>query len=144
MPDCSVVIKWKIPSEAHAAEALEMFGDWIAGAVGLCAPDQLRTEIVAALLKALRRGRVSETYARDAVRELLAAPLRYYKTTPAVLKESFEIARQYGLRPYDCVYVAMAERKKIEFWTGDQRLVNALGAAYPFIHWIGDYRKRRP
>ena len=48
MPDCSVLIKWQIPSEVHAAEAKEMFRDWVAGAVELCAPDQLRTEIVAA------------------------------------------------------------------------------------------------
>ena len=144
MPDCSVLVKWEIPSEANAAEARELMLDWRAGVVYLCAPDQLRTEIIAAFLKALRQRRLTEDEAREAIRRSFALALKYYKTTPRVLQSAFDIAWQYGLRPYDCIYVAMAERKKVEFWTGDQRLVNALGAAYPFIHWIGDYEKRRP
>jgi predicted nucleic acid-binding protein len=144
MPDCSVLVKWEISTEPHAAEAGEMLRDWDSDAILLCAPDQLRTEVIAAFLKALRQRRLSEDEARDSVRRMFALSLKYYKTTPLVLLGAFEIARRFGLRPYDCIYVAMAERKKVEFWTGDQRLVNALGAAYPFIRWIGDYRKRRP
>jgi predicted nucleic acid-binding protein len=144
MPDCSVLVKWKISTEPHAAEAREMLHDWESGAIALCAPDQLRTEIIAAFLKALRQQRLTEDEARQAVRESLALALKYYKTTPIVLQRAFDIAWHYGLRPYDCIYVAMAERKKVEFWTGDQRLFNALRAGYSFIHWIGNYQKRRP
>jgi predicted nucleic acid-binding protein len=144
MPDCSILVKWEIASEPHAAEAREMMLDWRAGAIDLCAPDQLRTEVVAAFLKALRQRRLTEDEARDAIRRSFALALNYYKTTPRVLLGAFEIARHYGLRPYDCIYVAMALRKQVEFWSGDQRLVNALGTAYPFIRWIGDYQRRRP
>jgi predicted nucleic acid-binding protein len=43
-----------------------------------------------------------------------------------------------------CSNVAIAERKRIEFWAGDQRLFNALHGAFPLVRWIGDYRPLRP
>ena len=37
--------------------------------------------------------------------------------------------------------LTLAERKRIELWTGDQRLYNALHQAFPFIRWLGDYQR---
>jgi predicted nucleic acid-binding protein len=141
--DSSVLIKWKITSEEHAAQAEEVLLDWQHGAIEVCAPDQVLTEVMSACLKAFRRRRLSEGEATDAIREYLSFPLTLYKTTKRVIIRAFEIARQENQRAYDCIYVALAERKGIEFWTGDERLYNAVRLRYPFVRWIADYRRKR-
>lgn len=142
--DCSVVVKWKFASEPQAAEAEEMLLDWQAGEVELRAPDQLRVEVLAAFLKGFRQRRLSKDEARDAIREVLVFPLTYYKTTRPVVLRAFDIAAQHNLRPYDCTYVALAERKRVGFWTGDVRLYNTLHVAHPFISRLADYLRKRP
>jgi hypothetical protein len=46
-------------------------------------------------------------------------------------------------RIYDCFYVALAEREGVNFWTGDERLYNALATHLPFIRFIADYKPLR-
>src|SRR5262245_37482437 len=81
--DCSVVVKWKIPSEPHAAEARELFLDWQHDAVQVCVPDQLFAEMMNALLGACRRRppRILLDEARTAVQEVLALPFAVFRTT---------------------------------------------------------------
>jgi predicted nucleic acid-binding protein len=142
--DCSVVAKWYLPSELHASEARELMLDGERPAVQICAPDQLRPEILNTFLKAYRRNRVQLQEARDAVRQLLAYPFTLYRTTPRVISRAFDIAVRANQHAYDCVYVALAEAKKLDFWTGDERLYNAVHAAFPFVRRIADYQRTRP
>lgn len=142
--DCSAVMKWKLASEPFAAEAHELLLDGEAEAVELCSPDQLRAEVVNAFLKAHRRNRLSLDEARDGLREVLTYPFTLYRTTARVVSRAFEIAVGHHQHAYDCIYVAMAEAKRIEFWTGDDRLYNALHATFPFIRRIADYTRKRP
>jgi predicted nucleic acid-binding protein len=44
-----------------------------------------------------------------------------------------EISSQTRHGFYDCLYVALAEREGCELVTADQRLINNLGPAFPFI-----------
>jgi predicted nucleic acid-binding protein len=37
----------------------------------------------------------------------------------------------------------LEEGVDVELWTGDERLVNALIAHFPFVRFIGDYKPRR-
>ena len=39
--DCSVVVKWKIPTEDHAAAAEALFGDWEHQVVDVVVPEPL-------------------------------------------------------------------------------------------------------
>lgn len=145
--DCSVVAKWKLTSEPHAAQARELLLDWRDGAVLVAVPDQLFSELVNSMLGACRKypPRLTVAQARDALRELLASPFTVYRTIgKGILTRAFEIAYPNNQRAYDCLYVALAERKRLEFWTGDQRLFNALHSHFPFIRWIAHYQRRRP
>lgn len=69
--DCSVVVKWKIPSDNHAAAAEELLLDWEHDAVEVWAPFHLQEEVVSTFLRAHRRGRITEEEAREAIRDLL-------------------------------------------------------------------------
>lgn len=72
--DCSVIVKWKIPTEDDAAAAEQLMLDWEHGAVEVRAPYLLQAEVMSAFLRANRRERLSADEAREAIRDLLALP----------------------------------------------------------------------
>ena len=139
--DCSVVVKWKIPTEDHAAAAEALFGDWEHQVVDVLVPNHFTSEVISAFLRAARRGRLTTDEAREAIRDLLALPFVLYDVT-TLADRAFTIAHQHQQRAYDCLYVALAEREEIELWTGDERLYNALHVQHPFVRWIADYQPR--
>ncbi len=49
--DCSVAVKWKIASEPHHAEAVELLLDVRAGAMELIAPAVFPAEVISAFLR---------------------------------------------------------------------------------------------
>jgi predicted nucleic acid-binding protein len=140
--DCSVLVKWELPGEVYATEAMALFSDWQAGAVSVHAPDLLPSEIGGAFLRAVRRGRVTEAQARVSIEGLLRFPYVLYPSVPLV-DRAFEIAHRHGQRIYDCFYVALAEREGLSFWTGDERLYNALRAHHPCVCFIAGYAPRQ-
>ena len=56
-------------------------------------------------------------------------------------ERALRIAVKHG-RPtvYDCQYVALADMKKCELWTADERLFNALRDAFPLIRYLRHFR----
>jgi predicted nucleic acid-binding protein len=136
--DCSVLVKWELTSEDHSGKAMALFQDWQAGRVALHAPDLLPSEIGSAFLRAVRRGRLTVAQALQSVQGLLKFPFVLHASSPLVLR-AFDIAHGQNQRIYDCFYVALAEREGTEFWTGDERLYNALRLQYPFVRFIANY-----
>ena len=144
--DCSVVVAWKIISEPYASQARELFVDWQQGALRVLATDQLFVEMLSAFTKATRGTgpRLMADEARTAIQDVLDLPFSVLRTRgKRTVLRAFEIAQRYNQRGYDCVYVSVAERRQVEFWTGGQRLYNALHADYPLIRWIADYQPMR-
>jgi predicted nucleic acid-binding protein len=147
MIDASVAVKWKLRSEPHDAEAHELYRDWQEGVFEVCIPDQTLAEVANALLRACRKHppQLTPDEAQDGLRELLNLPFSVRRSSARrTITRAFEIARQYNQRVYDCIYVALAERTQVEFWTDDDRLYNALHGAFPFIRRLADYTRRRP
>ena|SRR5438132_301152 len=142
--DCTVAVKWEITGEPHAAEAVKLLRDWQHGVTGIHTPSHFRAEVVSAFLRAFRRGRITDVEAENSIRSLLAASLQLHEICAGLADRAFAIARRHGQGAFDCIYVALAEREGIEFWTADQRLYNALHAHYPFIRWLAHYQRRRP
>jgi predicted nucleic acid-binding protein len=56
-----------------------------------------------------------------------------------LIETTFRLARKLGLSPYDCCYLALAERMKCDFITGDRRLYNSCQNKIRRVKWIGDY-----
>ena len=139
--DCSVVVKWHIPTEDHAAAAEALLGDWEQQVVDVWVPNHFPSEVISAFLRASRRGRLTTDEAREAIRDLLALPFVLCDVT-VVADRAFTIAHQHQQRAYDCLYVALAEREGSELWTGDERLYNALHTQHPLVRWIADYQPR--
>jgi predicted nucleic acid-binding protein len=139
--DCSVVVKWKIPTEDHAAAAEALLLDWEHQAVEVFVPHHFPSEVISAFLRAYRRDRITADEAWQAIRDLLALPFVLCDVVP-LAERAFAIAHQHQQRAYDCLYVALAERHDMELWTGDERLYNALHLHYTWVRWIADYHRR--
>lgn len=67
---CSVVVKWKLPLEEHAAAAEALLGAWEQQTLVVCAPQHLPAEVISAFLRAVRRDRLTAAEARAAIRDL--------------------------------------------------------------------------
>ena len=145
--DASVVVKWELSSEAFAAEARELLEDWNHGVIRVGTSDQLPLEVTSALPSVCRKHppRLTRQQSLQALGWITLLPFRYRPTRRRrLLRRAFVIAHRFNQRVYDCVYVALAEEEGLEFWTGDQRLFNALSSSCPLIRWIGGYVRRRP
>ena len=51
-------------------------------------------------------------------------------------RAAWELAKvHHQPRVYDCIYLAAAQAEGCDLWTGDRRLVNAVGL--PWVKWLG-------
>ena len=92
--DCSVVVKWKIPTEDHATAAEELLVDWEHQAVEVAVPNHFQSEVISAFLRVYRRDRITADEAREAIRDLLALPFVLCDVAP-IADRAFAIAQQY-------------------------------------------------
>jgi predicted nucleic acid-binding protein len=74
---------------------------------------------------------------RRALQLALAFGIEYLEPVDFYLR-AFELADRLE-RPvaYDTHYLALAEHLGCEFWTADERLVNAVQGALPWVKWLG-------
>lgn len=140
--NASVALKWHLTEEPHAEQARELLTDWSKGFFDFLAPDIFFAEIAHALTRAVRHGRLSQSEAKTILQDLLELPVQLCPSHP-LLPRALEIALAYQQSAYDCLYVALAEHEKMELWTGDERLFNALSIHFPFIRFIGNYTPKR-
>jgi predicted nucleic acid-binding protein len=77
MVDCSVVVKWEIKTEPHAAEVRELLLDWQHRAIVIVAPNFLLLKTMNAIHRAQRGARIAVADAGKAVTTLLALAVRW-------------------------------------------------------------------
>ncbi|MCS7188107.1 MAG: type II toxin-antitoxin system VapC family toxin, partial [Armatimonadota bacterium] len=118
--DCSVALKWKFTNEPFHTEAVELLLDIRAGAVEPVAPTVFIAEVGSALLRAVRQGRLNYDEAIQALNDIWDVKVVLLPITLDVLERAYEIAWRYQQGFFDCLYVAVAEVRGAEFWTGDR------------------------
>jgi len=87
----------------------------------LHAPDIITLELANAAIGAIRNKRLSVEEAKLVLNSALVLPIALHPTTPLVAR-AFEISLQYHRRPYDGVFLALAEQRRDLFLTTDIRL----------------------
>lgn len=95
------------------------------GSVDLHAPALCDVEVTGALRRALLRGLVSATRAEVALSDYLDLPLRRHGHG-ALLGRILALRRSFSV--HDACYVALAERLRADFLTGDWSLGRAVRA----------------
>jgi predicted nucleic acid-binding protein len=75
----------------------------------------------------------------SAARQLVAA----FRALPLVvvpaadlLDDAFHLAVTHRRSVYDMLYLALSVREKCRFVTADEKLVNAVSAAFPDVVWV--------
>src|SRR5436309_14562388 len=135
--DSSVAIKWFI-NEPHSAEARRILNDYHAGALGFLAPDLIYAEVGNIVWK---KHRFHGMVAADG-RLILDTFCTYAFTltsTAALVGDAYDLAVAHQRTVYDAMYLALSVRESCRMVTADQRLVNALGATFPNLVWIGNW-----
>lgn len=130
--DCSVGFKWVV-FEPLSDKARNLRDGYRQGLHELLAPDIFPTEIANALLVAERRGRIFPAQSAILLADVLSTPPALHAAFPGVLQRAHTIAASTTASIYDCLYVALAEKKQCELVTADDKLVKNLQALFPFI-----------
>lgn len=137
--DASVAVKWVLSDtlEPLSREADHLLRQYGAGQIDLLVPDVFWSEVANALWKSARRGKISAQTAREALEMMLAHDL---PTIPArkVLRRATSIALQFDRAVYDSIYIAVAEARRTQMITADERLANAMAAYFP-VKWLGAF-----
>jgi predicted nucleic acid-binding protein len=139
--DASVALKWVFVDEELTASANALLEDYVEGRVDLITPNLFPYEIISAINVAVNRSRITEPLAYRAIHYItsLGIELRGFED---LVEPTFRMARQCGVTPYDCAYLALAEKEKCDLVTGDRKLFNAIEEELVWVKWIGDYRTR--
>jgi predicted nucleic acid-binding protein len=109
----------------RASAVLQAVGD-----TQMVAPDVINPEVLWALRRRERNGKLRADRARQAVEDLLDAPLRRFPTLP-LLPAVWEL--RANVTSYDACYVALARDLHCALVTGDRRLSRAPGLGVPLL-----------
>jgi predicted nucleic acid-binding protein len=118
--DASVAAKWLL-AEADSDRAAALFQAWIAGRIGLLAPEILPAEVCSSLWKRVMRGLLPAAEARRLQSQFsnLGIPLH---PIAGLAGDAFDMALQFRHSVYDGLYLALARETGAEFITADEKL----------------------
>ena len=126
----SVAFKWEV-READTDAALRLRDETRAGLHALLAPDVFPVEVIHALTRAERQGRLTPA---EGARAMTAVPTELPALHPSLplLPRAYALSSATRQGVYDCLYVALAEREECELVTADDRLAKNLRPQFPF------------
>jgi predicted nucleic acid-binding protein len=135
--DASVVLKWQLDDEEYIPQATALRNDSYAqGAIKTIAPHLLIYEVINGILTAARRKRFASDKALEAMNNLMRMGVELEEVQP---ERILKLALEHNLSAYDAAYLALAESKGCELWTGDRSFYQGVRSEFSRIKWIGDY-----
>jgi predicted nucleic acid-binding protein len=122
--DASALVELLLQGERAAAVAQAVRG------TEMTAPDVVNPEVLSVLRRMEGTGELRPERARQAVADLLDAPVRRFATLP-LLPVVWEL--RGSVSAYDACYVALARALGCPLVTGDLRLTRAPGLGVPLL-----------
>jgi predicted nucleic acid-binding protein len=131
--DASVAVKWVLREE-HGGTARRVLAT-----KALIAPHLLWAEVGNMLWKRQRRRESSVEEVRHMLAEVQRLPVRTFAHWP-LLAAAVDLAISLDQTVYDCLYLALAEKRNSVMVTADRRFHDAVCASFwaDRIVWIGD------
>jgi predicted nucleic acid-binding protein len=134
--DASLTIKLILPNPEQS-RCRELMTEWMQNGVDLYAPTLWLYEVTSAVTKAVHFDILTETEGRQSLQLAQALDLQSIHPDRALVELGFDWARRLNrVAAYDSFYLALTESLSAEFWTADQRLVNAVNLSW--VHYIGE------
>jgi predicted nucleic acid-binding protein len=136
--DASLAVKW-VEQEPYSIEAAALLENWQKQRRRLMAPALFAYEATNAIGKRVKRGQLTIETARERLASLLEnGPALQHDV--AVNLRALEIMERFALpSAYDAHYLALAESRRCECWTADERLWNTVRKKLPWVHWVGQH-----
>jgi len=137
--DASLAIKVVVP-EAGSDKADALFNQWADEETQLIAPVFFEVETDSILRqKASLRRELTADQAQRAFASLRALPIET-RHSAEQRERAWEIAREFQFPTvYDATYLALAELRRCEFWTADEKLFKQVRSKLTFVQWLGNY-----
>ena len=135
--DSSVAIKWFV-TEPHSDEAREILDGYKAGEISLLAPDLMNAEIGNILWKKHRLQGLGNSDAQEIIDTFRAIDFTFIPSA-VLLDEAYRLAVRHERTVYDMMYLALSIRESCRLVTADEKLVNAVGKAFPDMIWVADW-----
>jgi predicted nucleic acid-binding protein len=137
--DASLAIKVVVP-EAGSDKADALFDQWAGDETQLIAPVffEVETDSILRQKVALRR-ELTDAQAERAFASLQGLPIKT-SHSPEQRERAWEIACAFQFPTvYDATYLALAELRRCEFWTADEKLFKQVRDKLTFVKWLGNY-----
>jgi predicted nucleic acid-binding protein len=121
--DASIVARWFVgdPEEVHVRAARALFSEYRTGKIECHAPRFMLLEVANAIWKDCRFGSLAPDEGRTLIQELGVLDLVMHDHEP-LLADAFDLALSQGVSAYDAIYLALARKAQMSFWTQDARL----------------------
>lgn len=134
--DAGILVKVLI-QEPDSDRARALWQMWDDNGVERVAPTLFMYEVVSVFRNQVWRGILTPDEGNAALALIESAPVTLLDP-PGLSRRAWELAQRFN-RPtaYDSYYLALAEMQSCEFWTGDERLFNAVRSQLPWVRWLG-------
>ena len=135
--DSSVVIKWFL-AESDSDRAHRILDQIEGRTLEVVIPDLLYAEVGNVLWKRYLFHGHDRDECASFLRDLQAVLLPIVPVT-LLFERAFALAADHRRTVYDMLYLALAEREDCPLITADERLVNAVSAAFPRVALLSRY-----
>lgn len=106
-----------------------------------CAPRLWLSETASAIRSLVSQKAISAEDAEDILRTIHGLRIEIINEDEELSLHALELAGKLGQsKAYDAMYLALAEKMVVEFWTMDERLVNRCrkDLKLSWVHWVGE------
>lgn len=119
--DASVALKWFLAGEPDAAQAMAVLREEAA----LFAPDIVVAEVCNGAWRSMRLGRIGQQQLGE-IASVIPHCFDALVDAAALAPRAVAVAGELDHPVYDCLYVALAETRQVNFVTADSRLLEKL------------------
>ncbi|MEJ2711170.1 MAG: type II toxin-antitoxin system VapC family toxin [Anaerolineales bacterium] len=132
--DASPAVKAILPAAARGHGIIERIKDWHQAGMRLVAPEIWLPEVISVIRQAIYIHILTDEEGQVAIENVFRLGVDIIPSDLDLCRSAIAWAcRLEQSKAYDGFYLALAERLRSEFWTGDERLLNRarqLGASW--------------
>lgn len=138
--DASLIVPTLVPHPL-SEQAETLLAGWRSESRGMIAPALLAFEVTATVRGYVYAKVISPERGEQAIAEFLQLPIRH-SSQRSLFPLANRLAHEFNRpRAYDTAYLALAQLRRCEFWTADERLYNAVKDRFPWVRWVGNAKE---
>ncbi len=135
--DSSVAVKWFVV-EPYSTEARRILDAYQNGSLSFLAPDLINAEFGNIVWKKHLFQGLDAADAQDVLDKFRRLQFEFTPTAE-LLEDAYKIAVTHRRTVYDALYLALSVRENCRVLTADEKLANALAAAFPNLIWLANW-----